>query len=943
MRLYELAKEHGVDDKKGLLAALHEAGFEIKNTLSSVDDAIIEWVSKEAKAGFPALGGAEAKPAKTKKKVKKKAGKKKAAAAPAPAEEAAPAEEEAKEAAPAEEAKRKTKVKKKIKKKVKRRIANSETGIDVEAEAEAKRKAKEEEARAKAEEEAARKAAEAAEAGEPEEEEAPEEPVEEEVAPEEEAAPEEPVEEAPEPEEPKTFVYVDLERGGVVEQAPAKPQQPVKQARVSKKKKKEKKVKRVSGPKAKARGGTELKLSRLDEPIDTTGSDVEIEQEEDATRTTGAGHKRADFRQQRQVAELPAMFQETDYNLTRSLTGGGKRPRRRSRRPTHRRGRSRGTASIPRERDPNAVSMVQVGMTVRELSEAIGIKMNDIVAFFMKNGQLINVNEALSEDDITLVAEQFEVKYDWRVEQTLEEKLQEEFVRQEEDSNEEDMVDRPPVITFLGHVDHGKTSLLDKIRETRVAAHEAGGITQHIGAYTIEKNDQQVTFLDTPGHEAFTAMRARGANLTDIAVLIVAADDGVMPQTEEACSHARNAGVPIVVAINKCDLPGANPDKVRQELSTRLELLPEEWGGNVGMIEVSAQTGEGIDQLLERILLESEMLELKADPNKMATGNVLEANVSESRGVVATVLIADGTLCRGDVILCSAGYGKVKLMYDEHGDTIEEAGPGHAVRIVGLSNVPETGDQVYVLEDILKARAIAEQRERDARSQALSKRAHVTLDNLMGHLADEEVKELRIVIKADVKGSLEVLEKTLTDLSTDEVKINVIHSAVGGVNQADVILADASDAIIVGFHVVADSSARLQASSLGVQIKVYHIIYRLIEDMKAALEGMLPPEEKEVVQGHLDVRQVFKASRIGSIAGCYVTDGLITRASKVRLIRDNVVIYDGTIQTLRRFKDDAKEVREGYECGLKIANYDDIKEGDSVEAYTIEEVARKLE
>jgi len=667
-----------------------------------------------------------------------------------------------------------------------------------------------------------------------------------------------------------------------------------------------------------------------------------IIEEEGPAKHTGQKHKRADFKSRALPRVLPAGFADLDTTYTRSVAGT-RAPRRAPRSRQMRRGRGRrATAQVKHERDPNAIIPVTAGMTVRDLSVALGVKLGEIMGYFLKNGLRMQVNDILPEEDIKLVAQEFKLNIEWKAPQNLEDELELEIQGHADATQDSDLQPRPPVITFLGHVDHGKTSLLDKIRSSRVAAGEAGGITQHIGAYCIEKGDHTITFLDTPGHEAFTAMRARGATLTDIAVLVVAADDGVMPQTEEACSHARNAEVPVVVAINKCDLPNANPDRVRQELANRLELLPEEWGGKTGMINVSAITGAGIDALLERILLESEMLELRANPDRPAEGHVLEAKVSESRGVVVTMLVSDGTLRRGDIVLCSSGYGKVKLMYDEHGRTIEEAGPGRPARIVGLSSVPEAGDRIYVLNDLARARDIAEHRAHEARSAALSRRAHVTLENLQAHLADAQTRELNVIIKADVMGSLEVLQKTLRDISNDEVRINIIHAAVGGINQADVILADASDAVIVGFHVIADQTARLQATSHGVQIKVYHIIYRLIEDMRSALEGMLPPEEREVVQGHLEIRQVFRASRIGNIAGCYVTDGIVTRQSRVRLIRDSVVIYDGQVESLRRVKSDAREVRSGFECGLKIAGYDDIKEGDVIEAYTIEEIARKL-
>ena len=660
-------------------------------------------------------------------------------------------------------------------------------------------------------------------------------------------------------------------------------------------------------------------------------------------------HKRADFKGTLAKPELPAIFSSMDSEYTRSIRSGGARGGRGGR--SHggsaggRRKGKRGfqsAQSLPR--DPNQLAQLSTAMSLRDLSESLGVKLNSIMSFFMQSGKLLSVNDILGEDDIMQVAEEFKIPYEWKQEENLEQRLTRELDEQTSGA-ESTRINRPPVVTFMGHVDHGKTSLLDKIRQTRVAEGESGGITQHIGAYSVEKNGHKITFLDTPGHEAFTQMRARGANLTDVVVLVVAADDGVMPQTKEAYNHAKNAGVPVVVAINKCDMASANPDKVRQEIANQLELMPEEWGGTAGMIEVSAHTGQGLDKLLERILLEAEMLELDANPERNAVGYVIESEMTENRGVVATVLILDGTLHRGDIILTSNGYGKVKLMYDWNGRTTDSGGPSHAVSVVGLNNVPEVGDKIFVVEDMVRARKLAEEREYKARAQALSrqKRKHVTLENLTEYLDQSQQRDLNVIIKADVTGSLEVLEKTLADLSTDEVRINVIHSGVGGVSQADVILADASDAIVLAFHVVADSSAKLQATSHNVQIKVYHIIYRLIEDMRAALEGMLPPEERENIRGHVEIREVFRSSRLGNIAGCYVLDGTINRSCRVRLIRDSVVIYDGNIDGLRRFKDDVKEVRSGFECGLRIVGYDDIKVGDTLEAYEIEEIARKLD
>ncbi len=664
----------------------------------------------------------------------------------------------------------------------------------------------------------------------------------------------------------------------------------------------------------------------------------------DAERAASFKHKRADFKSKRMQHELPASFAEIDNEFTRSIAGGGRRRGGRKggqRRAAGRRSRTRRHVQ-PVPRNPDQAAIVRLGMTARDLSVALGVKLNDIVGFMLQQGEMLQVNDILSEENINFIADHFKIPLQWESDEDLEEELAQEAQRQEEDADEEEVVERPPVVTFMGHVDHGKTSLLDAIRDTRVVDGEHGGITQHIGAYSVVKNGKRVTFLDTPGHEAFSAMRARGANLTDIAVLVVAADDGVMPQTEEAASHAKNAGVPIVVAINKCDLPSANPDRVRQELANRLGLLPEEWGGQVGMVEVSAHTKKGLETLVERIQLEAEVLELRANPERPATGFVVEAKMSEGQGVVATLLVSDGTLHNADAILCSNGYGKIRFMFDEFGKPIDSAAPGTPVRMSGLSAVPEAGDRFFILSDILKARAIAEQRERESRQAAMAKRQHVTLENLTSHLAGSGRRDLQVIVKADVVGSLEVLEKTLTDLATDEVGINIIHAAVGGVNHADVILADASDAIILGFHVGVESQARSAAMGLGVQIKAYHIIYRMIEDMRAALEGMLPPEEKEVVQGHVEIRQVFRSSKVGAIAGCYVTDGQIQRTNKVRIYRNQVVVYDGTIQSLKRVKDDAREVKSGFECGIKIANYDAIEEGDVIEAYSIEEIARKL-
>jgi translation initiation factor IF-2 len=670
-------------------------------------------------------------------------------------------------------------------------------------------------------------------------------------------------------------------------------------------------------------------------------------------------HKRADFRKPSAGEDILPAEPSISDRYADSIYGpqrrGSGRRRRKRRRPNNQQLAARSareaqqrpagpskTSLRKRETTPDHIVELEIPVTPRDLSAALGIKLNDIIRFCMNQGMMVNINDPLPEETVELIALENEKEARFLRPRDVEKELEDEFEKTEADETK--LQGRSPVVAFLGHVDHGKTSLLDHIRKTRVVDSESGGITQHIGAYRLPTEQGMLCFLDTPGHEAFSSMRARGANLTDIVVLVVAADDGVMPQTREAYAHAKAAGTPVVVAINKCDLPNANPQRAIQELANLDEgLLPEEWGGKAGMIQCSAETGEGIDELVERLHLESELMELKADPDTRGEGHVLESRVTNDRGVVANVLIQNGTLHRGDVALAGAGYGKVKLMFNEHGQAIEEAGPATPVSVCGLSAAPEAGDRFYVVEDLAKAREIAERRNAAARAERLQKRKHVSLSNLTEYLQEAEAKELRIVLKADVMGTLEVLRKTLADLSTDEVKINIIHEGVGGINQADVILADASDAVVVGFHVTADPSARLQAESREIEVKVYHIIYRLVEDMKAALSGLLPPEEREIVQGHAEIRQIFKASRLGNIAGCFVTDGVITRNSRLRVFRDNVMIHEGRLESLQRYKDQVREVREGFECGLRVRKFNSFQEGDRVEAYVIEEVARELE
>ena len=591
----------------------------------------------------------------------------------------------------------------------------------------------------------------------------------------------------------------------------------------------------------------------------------------------------------------------------------------------------------PKEKESKVT--VELPATIKDVSAALGVKAGDIISKLLIGHNIFaTINQGLDGELIELLG----IEYGVEIELKQAKEDEDEFSLEEAVDREEDLATRAPIVTFLGHVDHGKTSLLDSIKKTDIASFEAGGITQHIGAYRIETNGKSVVFLDTPGHEAFTAMRSRGANVTDLVVLVVAADDGVMPQTEEAINHARAANVPILVAINKVDKPEANVQKVKQQLAS-LELNPEEWGGKVQMVETSVVTKVGLDTLLDGLLLEAEILELKAVANKPARGIVLEAHVHEGRGIIANLLVREGTMKRGDIVLCGQTYGRVRAIYNDHGKEVKEAGPSTPVAISGLSTCPEAGDKFYNIKDIQKAREIASKRERKMREVALSGRQHVTLDNLYMKIEDGQVKEIKVIIKADFKGSVEVLKKSLEDISTKEVRTRVLHSAVGGITETDILLADASDAIVIGFHVVPEDKAKILAESCGVDVRLYKIIYDATNDIKAALEGLLEPDKIEETLGSVEVRKLFKVSKVGNIAGCYVKSGKILRNSQIRLIRDSVVLYDGKIATLRVVKDDAKEVRAGFECGLRIAGFDDIKVDDIIEPYEIKHIARTLD
>lgn len=572
---------------------------------------------------------------------------------------------------------------------------------------------------------------------------------------------------------------------------------------------------------------------------------------------------------------------------------------------------------------------ISEGMTVKEFSEKLGIKANLVIKKLVDRKIFATINQTL---DVKLAEELAKEFGATTTQMSFEEETVFDLEMAEESS---DMLPRPPVVTIMGHVDHGKTSLLDAIRESNVVEGEFGGITQHIGAYWVEKNDRKIVFIDTPGHEAFTRMRARGAKVTDIVVLVVAADDGVMPQTREAIDHARAAKVPIIVAINKIDKPEAQPERIKQQLSD-IGLMPEEWGGDTIMVPLSAKTKQNIDLLLEMILLVADMQGLKANPNRPAVGTVLEAKLDRGRGPVATVLVRKGTLRVGDYFVCGAVFSRVRAMFDDRGNSLKEAGPSMPVEVLGLEDVPEVGETFQVVTDTAKAKQIVLYREAKQREEQLKKGSRVSLEALAKSLKEGEVKELNIILKADVGGTCEVLADTLQKLSTDKVKVRVLHTGVGAITETDVLLASASDGIIVGFNVRPEKSAAALAEKESVDIRLHTIIYELTDEMKKAMAGLLEPVIKETFKGRAEVRQVFRISKVGTVAGCYVNEGVITRDCQVRLLRDNIVVHTGRIGSLRRFKEDAAEVKAGYECGIAIANFNDIKPGDVIEAFVTE-------
>ena len=575
-------------------------------------------------------------------------------------------------------------------------------------------------------------------------------------------------------------------------------------------------------------------------------------------------------------------------------------------------------------------------ITVSELASLMDVSATEVISACFSLGVMVTMNQRLEADTLTLVADEFGYKIEF-ADADLEAESEEEV-----QDTEEDLLPRAPIVTVMGHVDHGKTSLLDYIRKTNVIAGESGGITQHIGAYNVKlENGQRITFLDTPGHEAFTAMRARGAQVTDIVIIVVAADDDVMPQTKEAIAHAQAAGVPMIIAINKVDKPNANPDNIRQQLSG-MNILVEEWGGNVQAQEISAKFGNNVDLLLEKVLLQAEMLELKANPNKNASGAIIEASLDKGRGYVSTVLVQAGTLRVGDYVVAGKNHGKIKAMLDERGRQLTEAGPSIPVTILGLDGAPTAGDKFKVYEDEREAKSIANKREQLQREQTIRTKKHLTLDELGRRIALGDFKELNIILKGDVDGSVEALSDQLQRLSTAEISVNIIHKGVGQITESDVLLAAASDAIMIGFNVRAGANAKELADREEIEIRTYSIIYAAIDDVKEAMEGMLSPEIREQVIGNVEIRETFKISKVGTIAGCMVLNGKVTRNSKIRLLRDGIVKYDGELESLKRFKDDVKEVTKGYECGLNIKGYNDIEVGDILEVYEEIEVKKKL-
>jgi translation initiation factor IF-2 len=680
--------------------------------------------------------------------------------------------------------------------------------------------------------------------------------------------------------------------------------------------------------KPKTPAGESLMLGKVELPAPTKGKktgkdkgkkDREFSLEDEVRQGRGGKRMRAKDREERQARLAAASGESLRFRPVRRIET-----------------RAAEEAAAVMERPQKTV--VSEPIMVKDLAAALHVKIGGIIGRLMKQGVLATANQILATETAELIAMEFGTELVVQKKQTLIEQIHRQFEQREKTNLQK----RSPIVTMLGHVDHGKTSLLDRIRQADVAKGEAGGITQHIGAYQAELNGKKVTFLDTPGHEAFTALRARGANITDIVVLVVAADDGVMPQTVEAIRHAKAAGVQIIVALNKIDLPGMDLHRVYGQLA-EYELTPSEWGGNTEIVKTSAVTGEGIESLLEHLDYIAELKDYKADPTIPAIGWVIEAKMTQSRGAVATLLLQEGNFEKGDIILAGSAYGRVRTLLDSRGRNVQKATPTMPVEISGLDEVPQAGDRFYKLDDINLAKQAADENKHLSREESLAKRSQITLDNLFSQIEAGNIKELNLIVKADVQGSVEVLTKYLADLSTPKVKVRILHAAVGGITEGDVVLAEASRAIIIGFNAVPDEHVRQLADGRGVDIRLYNIIYRITEDVRAAMVGLLEPEYQEKTLGRLTVRSTFKVSSVGTVAGCYVTSGLVTKNARLRLIRDNIVIRDKcSIESLRHFKDDMREVKMGFECGVKIAGFDDVKTDDILEAYEIMEVAGTL-
>jgi translation initiation factor IF-2 len=709
--------------------------------------------------------------------------------------------------------------------------------------------------------------------------------------------------------------------------------------------------KKLSGPK---KTGETIDLSKFERPKKKKADDSKDDSEKSKTKkkrkrihvsrpsfgsdaggrggTRGKGRRKSVVKEEPSPEEVQKQVRETLEKLQGKSKKGKGAKYRREKRDLHRQQLEK---DMEQQEAESKVIKVTEFVTANEVATMMDVSVTEVISACMSLGMMISMNQRLDAETLTIVAEEFGYNVEF-VDAEVEE-----MVEEEEDAPE-DLKPRAPIVTVMGHVDHGKTSLLDYIRKANVIAGESGGITQHIGAYAVElEGGQKITFLDTPGHEAFTAMRARGTQVTDIAVIVISADDSIMPQTKEAISHAQAAGVPIVFAINKIDKPDANPDKVKEELAN-MNLLVEDWGGKIQSHDVSALKGTGVKELLEKILLEAELLELKANPNKQASGSVVEAYLDKGKGYVATVLVDAGTLSVGDYILAGQHSGKVKALHDERGNNVESAGPSQPVSILGLDGAPQAGDKFKVYEDEREAKQIATKRSQLSREQSVRTQRHITLDEIGRRIALGGFKELNIILKGDVDGSVEALTDSLQKLSTEEIQVNIIHKGVGAITESDVLLASASEAIIIGFNVRPSANARQVAEKEEIDIRTYSIIYKVIDDVKDAMEGMLSPDIVEEITGTAEIRETYKISKVGTIAGCMVTDGKIFRNSKIRLIRDNVVIFTGELSSLKRFKDDVKEVSKGYDCGMQIKNYNDIVVGDVIEGFQEVEVKKTL-